>query len=51
MKQQPPQHTEPLGPVLSRWDIGRLLAETATGNLARTGWRPYRPDTTAPRSR
>ncbi len=48
---QPPQHTEPLDPVLSQRDIGRLLAETATRNLARTRWRrPHRPDTTAPRS-
>ncbi|MET7290283.1 hypothetical protein [Streptomyces sp. NPDC005573] len=51
MKQPPPQNAEHPGPVLSRWDIGRLLAETATGNLARAGRRMSRPGTTTRRSR
>ncbi|MFI6875009.1 hypothetical protein ACIBL6_16395 [Streptomyces sp. NPDC050400] len=50
MKQPPTPHADPLGPVLSQRDIGRLLAETAARNLALTGRRPA-PPTTATRSR
>ncbi|MFJ9036946.1 hypothetical protein ACIRF8_10210 [Streptomyces sp. NPDC102406] len=46
-----PHHDDPGGLFLSQREIGRLLAETAARNLARTGRRPSTPGTTAPRSR